>query len=236
MNDSIKQIRDFHLILDRDDFLKVAHECFRFGIDDAGLYSILVAEERLVLSPRVFLIEEATRDLGEESWRRWIKYLTNSKGKPRSLKVKGPAEGDHFNHLDIGLAGAEVLLAIWDDKTIIFKVELEYRWSENFEEESNGFWAEEVTCVGQHPFVTVGTLLEGVDLERAGRDLLWRWLNPTAPGEPNKVRDVGLAQLGYGVYLPKGREAGKVYSQLVGMPLFRPMIPGVIRPMLEPDL
>lgn len=72
-----------------------------------------------------------------------------------------------------------------------------------------------------NPFVTVGTLLEGVDPEVAGGDLLWRWMNPPPPvSVPNTRAE------------KRRRVADKIFCNLLENPV---LLPSVIRPILESD-
>lgn len=191
-------------------------------------------KDRFVHTPRVLLMEEATRYLVEESWREYSEYLATSL-QARSTTAGPSIEGDiDSGSLDIGLAGAEVLLAIWDDKTLVLKVDLQYRVSQDEDREGNGFIAGEVPCIEQHPFITIGTLREDVDREQAGEDLLWRWMNPPPPTnepQPGGEETVEFVHIHDDVYIPKRKEeqSGKVFCTLLDIPV---LLPGVIRPIL----
>jgi len=71
----------------------------------------------------VVLIDEATKHLEEEGWQEYSRWLATCLG-PSSTGANAQIEvEDDSALLNISLAGAEVTLIIWDEKTMVFKVE-----------------------------------------------------------------------------------------------------------------
>lgn len=252
VRDIMHHVSGFHLVLNRDAFrnlLKESFHCGCFGSGNSDLYWTLLDEDRFVRTPRVVLINEATKHLEEEGWQEYSRWLATCLGASNTATNAQTDVEDDSALLDISLAGAEVKLIIWDDKTMVFKVELEGRWSADEADKINGFWgngflADEIPCVERNPFITAGTLREDVDAEAAGEDLLWRWMNPPPPPpdpQPeeeeidelmNIYDDVSISLAGTWAQRQK-KQVGKIFCDLLDNPV---LLPGVIRPILEPDL
>lgn len=233
IHDLIDGISGFHLVFDAKAFDDVVRDIFRFGSDNSDTYWGFVMEERFAQDPRVLLIDRASREFEEIGW---LKYTD---GWFECWDAQQIALGDRANSgsdsavVDIGLAGALIELAIWDDNTMVFKVKLERRFS--LEEVQNiWFSREQVPCADRNPFITVGTMIEDADLEQVGRDLLWRWMNPPAPnpdGQEVEEEPVERIHIRGNIYITKRKKkAGKINCMLLGNPVF---VSGVIRPIFD---
>jgi len=206
----INQVYSLHLVIDTQQF-EAELKGIRMLLGNSPICSRLFARKRFAEEPHVVLVDRASRHGASNVWKRYRDcYFA-------CLKAQQPAV--HDATVDVGVGGCEVNLVIWDDKTMMWKVEMRSRWDDVRDDIE--FEGEQPLWADQHPFIAVGTLDDHVDLEEAGKDLLSRWLNQPSSSsteEPDSKSIFGLEET----------TPGKVFSMLLTFP---PLPFGVVRPM-----